>query len=202
MTRVEIAETVLDYLKVLLSPQMIAGIIAVVFLWVFRDALKALMLRIARIRLPGGSEIFTSQAERVKEETSSRKEKPPPPPEAPKFDPNNLTITLEEMNQLKAVFDAERARAAFWEYEYLNLFLVPNTQKVLEWLSKLQQPATCSLFDNLWSPLIPNAPERRAILGALENHYLIILKAGDLIDVTPKGHEYLQVRRPRTEQYV
>lgn len=196
------AETVLEYLKVLLSPQMIAGILAIIFFWLFKDDLKALILRIAKIRLPGGSEISTSQAERVKDETSSRKEKLPPKPEEPKLDPNNLSLTPKDVQQLKAVFGAERARAAFWEYEYLNLYLVPNTQKVLEWLANLPQPTTLSLYDNLWSPLIPKASERRAILGALESHYLILLKSGDLIEVTPKGHEYLKARRPRYNLYM
>ena len=196
----ETAEIVLEYLKVFLSPQIVVGILIVVFFLLFKNDVKALILRIAKIRLPGGSEISTSQAERVKEESSSRKV-PPPKPEEPNLDPKNLTLTPKDVLELKTVFDAERARTAFWEYEYLNFYLVANTQKVLEWLANLPQPTTFSLYDNLWSPVIPKASERKAIFGALESHYLIQLKPGDLIEVTPKGHEYLKVRRPRYNLY-
>jgi hypothetical protein len=49
----------LEYLKVLLSTQIIAGIIAIVFFRTFKDDIKALILRIAKIRLPGGGELST-----------------------------------------------------------------------------------------------------------------------------------------------
>jgi hypothetical protein len=194
MTGKEIAEIVLEYLKVFLSSQMIIGIVAVVFLLVFRKAIKALIQRIIKFKLPGGSEIFASQAERTKEENASLKEKPP---DVPIIDPDSLTLSKDDIDKLKAYVDAERARAAFWEYEYLNLYLVPNTQIILEWLSKLPQPTTIPLFDSIWSTIIPNAPEREAIFNALTNHHLIIVK-NSLIEVTPKGHEYIKVRRPRT----
>ncbi len=191
---------VLEYLKVFLSPQIVWGIVVLIFLWLFREDMGALMLRIAKIKLPGGSEISTSQAGMEKRESSTRKE-PPPEPKEPKLDPDNLTLTPKQVSEVKAVLNAEQARAAFWEYEYLNFYLVPNTQKILEWLANLPQPPTVALADNLWSPLIPQASERRAILEALESHYLVQRTSGDLLEVTPKGREYLKVRKPRYKLY-
>jgi hypothetical protein len=196
----KIAEMVLEYLKVFLSPQIVWGIVLLVFLWLFKDDVCALMLRIAKIKLPGGSEILATQSGMENKESSPKKG-PPPEPQEPKLSPENLTLTPKQVQEIKAVFDAERNRATFWEYEYLNLYLVPNTQKVLEWLAKLPQPTTIALADNLWSPLIPQVSERRAILEALESHYLVQRTAGDLLEVTPKGHEYLKVRRLRYKLY-
>jgi predicted RecB family endonuclease len=63
----EVAQIVLEYLKVLLSPQMVVGILTIVFIWLFKDDIKALILRIAKIKLPGGSEILVAQAEPIEQ---------------------------------------------------------------------------------------------------------------------------------------
>ena len=60
----ETAKLVLEYLRVLLSPQIIIGIVGLVFLLLFREDIKAWILRIAKIRFPGGAEVSTSQSER------------------------------------------------------------------------------------------------------------------------------------------
>jgi len=58
----------LEYFKVLLSTQMVTGVILLVFMLLFKSDIKALILRIAKIRLPGGGEISTPQLEKqVKE---------------------------------------------------------------------------------------------------------------------------------------
>ena len=70
----ETAKLVLEYLRVLLSPQIIVGIIGIVFLILFREDTKALILRIAKIRFPGGAELSTSQSERqINEEKIEQK---------------------------------------------------------------------------------------------------------------------------------
>ena len=51
------------------------------------------------------------------------------------------------------------------------------------------------MYDSFWMPLIPNPIERGAILDALRNHHLILLQ-GHMIEVTPKGKEYVQWRGP------
>lgn len=109
--------------------------------------------------------------------------------------PQNLSLTPEQVEGIRQLFEAERAKAYLWEYRYLNYFLAQSTQRVLDWLASLQTRTSVSLFDTLWLPAIPSAEERRAIVNALQAHHLIQL-TGELIEVTPKGREYIQWRGP------
>ena len=49
------------------------------------------------------------------------------------------------------------------------------------------------LFDTVWMPAIPSPEERNAIINALQAHYLIQIENG-LIEVSPKGREYIEWR--------
>ena len=186
-----IATLVLEYLKVLMSPQIVLGTVGFVFLLIFREDIKALLLRIAKIRLPGGTEISTSQSERqIKEEKIEQK--PLPAPQSPLVGvPSDLTP--QQRSAVENILKAERATSYLWEYRYLNYFLVYATQVVLDWLISLNQPTTCSHYDSMWLPLIPSANERGAILTALQAHHLIQI-VDNVIRVTPKGMEYQQWR--------
>jgi len=187
----ETAKLVLEYLRVLLSPQIIIGIIGLVFLLLFREDIKAWILRIAKIRFPGGAEVSTSQSEiQIKEE--SFEQKPLPTPEAPLPGlPSDLTpqqrVTVEN------ILKAERVTSYLWEYRYLNYFLVYKTQVVLDWLISLKHPTTYRHVDATLLPVIPSANERGAIINALQAHHLIQVTDG-AIQVTPKGMEYQQWR--------
>lgn len=184
-----VSSIVLDYLRVLLSGPVIAGAVAVFFFLKFRDGIRGLISRIASIKLPGGSELLTPQ---LPPET----EKPvAPPPVPPDQQQPLLPATLDEpqLKAIKELFDAERARAYLWEYRYLNLFLAPITQEVLEWLGSLSQRVSIPMVDTLWSSRIPDVDQRRIILTVLESHHLM-LRTGDLVELTPKGREYVEWR--------
>ena len=173
---------------------MIAAVVAFVVLALFRDDIKALLLRVAKIRLPGGTEVSTSQISKVEEAAETRAlEKPPaladPPPALPP------SLEPKELEEVKQLLDAERLRAYLWEYRYLNYFLVYHTQQVLDWFAALSSGTSLALFDSAWLPLIPSAEERRAIIEALQAHHLIQLR-GDHVEVTPKGREYHGWRGP------
>lgn len=187
----ELSRIILEYLKVILSPQIIIGVIGLVFLFFFREDIKALILRIAKIKFPGGTEVLTSQSERqIKEEKIEQKPLPSPELSLPGL-PADLTpqqrFTVE--NTLKA----ERATSRLWEYRFLNYFLVNRTQVVLDWLINLNQPTTLNYFDAAWLPVIPSANEREAIISALQAHHLIQVNEVD-IEISPKGLEYQQWR--------
>lgn len=189
----EIATLLLEYIKVLLSPQCLAGLVTLVFFSRFRDDIRALMKRVASIRLPGGAELAAPQLERAAEEKAP-KEPPALPAGAALPVPEGLHLTPEQAKAVAEVFRAERSKAYLWEYRYLNLFLVANTQHVLDWLASLPQRTTLSMYDAWWLPRIPSAEERRAIINALRTHYLIQIGDGELIEVTEKGREYAQWR--------
>lgn len=176
----EIAKLVLEYFKVFLSTPVIGGLVAIVALIFLGGEIKALIQRIAKIRLPGGSEVSTSQIEKAIEAPSGRADPPNPIGGSPVLETDNPTA--QDFQRLKQHFDAERIRAFLWEYRYLNFFLVRHTQQFLDWLIGLQNPTT-----------VPH--ERQAVLNALLTHHLIQLN-GELIEVTPKGREYVQWRGP------
>ncbi|OHE76359.1 MAG: hypothetical protein A2107_02610 [Verrucomicrobia bacterium GWF2_62_7] len=189
------AQLVLDYLKVLLSTQVVAGVACLAFLWMFREDIKALLLRTAKIKFPGGAEVLTSQAAKQEEKAGESDKLPSPPKDEVKLP---VTLQPDDMKKVVELFQAERARAYLWEYRYLNYFLAYRTQKVLDWLASLSSRTSCDLYDAFWLPHIPSAEERKAIIVALQAHYLIIIQ-NNLVEVTPKGREYIQWRRPLPE---
>jgi hypothetical protein len=194
----EIAKLVLEYLKVAFSAPVVAGGVAAALLFTFRSELRGLLNRIAKIKLPGGTELSTSQLERSSEELPAKGQQPEPlaaPSSAATPIANSQTFTPEQLTRLEAVLSAERARAALWEYRYLNFFLARSTQLVFDWLATLPSRTTLATLDAVWLPVFPSAQERQAIVSALQAHYLIAL-TGDLVEVTPKGREYLQWRGP------
>lgn len=118
----EVAKLVLEYLKVVLSPQAVVGGIAVVFFLMFREDIKALMRRIAKIKFPGGGEVSTSQLERASEESPAGQTPPPAPPGGVPL-PEGLSLTPEQVRAIREAFDAERARAVFGNIATLTISL-------------------------------------------------------------------------------
>ena len=183
------AELILEYLKVLLTGPVLFSLVAVLFIAIFREDLKALMLRVAKIKLPWGAEVSTSQSDQLAVEEV----RPAPQPSGT----NQVALvglpsdlTPQQRSAVEQLIRAHVATAYLWEYRYLNYFLVRGTQAVLDWLIGLPQATTYAHFDTVWLPIIPSASERLAIISALEAHHLIINEASGLIVVTDKGREY------------
>ena len=190
----ETAKLVLEYIKAFLSLQVVAGAVVITLFLMLKGEIRSLLTRRFKIKLPWG-EVSASQIEKANEELPARGEKPSATtPDAPSL-PETLTFTPEEVKALRESFAAERARAALWEYRYLNYFFARSTQHVLDWLASLEKRTTLSFFDSFWLPVIPSAKERHAIINALESHYLIDLRGG-VIEVSDKGREYLEWRGP------
>ena len=87
------AQLILDYIKAILSPQVIAGAVGFTLLALFRNDFKALLLRVAKIRLPGGTEVSTSQIAKTEESRAEDKPAPKPPAADP---PPSLPSSLDE----------------------------------------------------------------------------------------------------------
>jgi len=191
----EWAKIILEYLKVLLSGQVISGTVVIVFIVKFKAEIRGLLDRIATIKFPGG-ELTTSQIAREREELPSAGSQPEPVQGPAVITPGTGSVSLEtHAATLEQQVSAERARAALWEYRYLNYYLARGTQVVLDWLATLPVNTTVSMFDSLWMPVIPAVVERRAIIEALQAHWLILID-NDVITVSPKGREYLEWRGP------
>ena len=127
------------------------------------------------------------------EELSKKNE--PPPIISNQNDPllQNLTLSPEQTESVKQLFNAERANAYLWEYRFLNYFLAHMTQRVLDWFKQYNAKITLALFDTYWLPIIPDTEERNSIITALQAHHLIEIN-GKSVEITPKGREYLEWR--------
>ena len=188
-------QMVLEYLKVLLTAPVLFSVIALVVIVVFGEDIKALILRVAKIKLPGGAELSTPQSKQL----DAVEERPAPEPqENEEIQILGLPESLTEQQRVRVeqIVRSHIATAYLWEYRYLNYFLVRGTQVVLDWLINLPQATTYAHFDSTWLPLIPSAEERQAIITALRNHHLTLQDAAGMISVTPKGREYQQWRGP------
>lgn len=88
---------ILDFLKVLLSTQMIAAFVIIIFLKFYADEVKALFKRLTK--LPGGVELSTPQQENLStEKTIDDKTSPLPNPNHPQ---NLFLCNLKMINKLK-----------------------------------------------------------------------------------------------------
>lgn len=191
----EYAKLILEYLKVLLTAPVLFSFVAVLFIMLFREDIKALILRIAKIKFPGGTEVSTPQSNQLAAEESRSS---PPPSVNNQVAVTGLPtdLTPQQKIEVEQQIRAHIATAYLWEYRYLNYFLVRGTQRVLDWLVGLPQATIYAHFDAVWLPIIPSASERKAIINALQTHHLIQLQPdqSEMIVVTPKGREYQEWR--------
>ncbi len=182
-------ELTLEYLKVLLSTHVVMVVMAFVFIKIFKENIASLIDRIKVIEFPGGK-VSTPQLEKMKDDVTIESNALPESQSA------NLPANIKEndIEAIKSLYAAERARSYFWEYSYLNFFLVQRTQLTLDWLASCPSPVSVLLYDTFTSPTVPAPKERKAILAALESHYLVLVE-NELISVTEKGHEYIEWRK-------
>ena len=122
----EVSQIILAYLEVLLRWPPVVGIVGVVFFGLFKNEVRALIGRIASIRLPGGGEIALPRQSPPSASTEDA-------PEVPESDVVVLPADVhgEEADRLRDAIRSERAAIYLWEYRYLNLYLVTRTQMVL-----------------------------------------------------------------------
>jgi hypothetical protein len=188
-------QVLLEYLRILLQWPPIAGLVAVVFLTTYRHQVRALLSGATKIRLPGGSEVTITQAER--KETALLPASPATGlPEAPvPALPQSIQLSPAELKEIENVLRAYRAEAYLWEYRYLNFFLVRHTKEALDWLAGVPQPSTVRAFEAFWIDRIADPTERAAVLAALGNHHLVD-RTDDIIRITEKGREYIRWRGP------
>lgn len=106
-----------------------------------------------------------------------------------KLPPEADGASAEKFQQLVR---SERAVALLWEYRDLNFFLARITQVVLDQLAQ-RAPMSIRQFDAELMAAVLDPSERHAILHALRTHHLVFVQ-GDLIEISPKGREYLQWR--------
>jgi len=187
----ELGETVMiiDYVRVILAGPVLYSGVAIITILVFRKDIKALILRVAKIKL-GGAEVSTPQSLRSSEEKVPGNE-----PKVGSTDPiQGLPddLTQQQKQSVEQLIRSHIATAYLWEYRFLNYYLVSATQMVLDWLISAKKPMTFQLYDSTYMLRIASANERKAIIDALETHRLVDIDTNYLIHVTTKGREYQQ----------
>lgn len=184
---------VLEYLKVLLSAPVLFSLIFILFILIFKNEFRNLVNRIASIRFPGGAEVNMPQP--LNDSTN----KSVPTQTVELNEPLPRGLTQQQETAITHLIRSHIANSYLWEYRYLNYFFVRKTQLVLDWLTNFNQPVTPTFYDSVWIPLIPDAAERKIILEALQAHHLVQINEVGMIELTPKGKEYIEWRGPLPE---
>ena len=188
----EIAELVLEYLKVFISFPVAAVVIGLAVLIMFKESVSILLANISKAKLPGGIELETHQNLR---NDQSDKKVSVPEDSIEKIEGLPTSLNQQQKSEVESLLKSHIANTYLWEYRYLNFYFVKGTQLVLDWLITLNQATTVTHFDSIWMHTIPNANERLAIITSLQNHHLINLdEVSGAIIVNPKGNEYQQWR--------
>lgn len=105
-------------------------------------------------------------------------------------------LTSDQVADIAAQFLGLRQQSTFWEYRYLNYFLVHRTQLTLDWLIDRQakgQLTTRGYYEAESAARVVSPGERAAVLQAMEAHSLIRADK-ELLLVTEKGLDYASRR--------
>jgi hypothetical protein len=174
----------IEYWKLLLSPQAIIGIVVAGFVIYFRAELRYMLKNVRGFKFPGIE--FSTQQQKLEEQQQGANAPAPEKRPEPKLE--ELHLNAVQIDELRKYFEAERAAARIWEYRYLNYFLAPSTQTVLNWFVTTGH-TTYNAAEAIWMPLIQQAAEREAIYHVLQAHWLITI-SGAAMAITDKGREY------------
>lgn len=182
----------LEYIRVFISFPFVLLVILLLFILLFKEELRKLIGKLAKATLPGGTgfELSGGQAERTEKEKDQNISLRVIPSGSEITLPDDLPVNMREY--VEAIISSEQSNSRRWEYRYLNLYLVPTTQHVLDWLINYGKPTTITHLDNVMQPSI-ELNEREAILDALQSHHIIKIN-NNVVTVTDKGREYVQWR--------
>ncbi len=95
------------------------------------------------------------------------------------------------------IIELHKTNAIIWKFKYLNLFLVRDTQEVLDWLMRLNHTTTWDLFEQIWQPRITFTNARARIFDALQ--YLLLIhydETNRTITATDKARAFTEWREP------
>lgn len=108
-----------------------------------------------------------------------------------------LKKTASERDMLKElsskIIDGLMTETRYWKFQYLSMFLIPNTQNVLRWFKNLEMTnsfSSLNSFHTLWKSIIQSENERNTILEVLLNFDLLKTEGGN-IKITETGKQFL-----------
>lgn len=186
----EIAKLILDVFKTIISSwPLCIFIVLLISISKFKSQIADFINRVGSLKFPGGE--ILSQA---KQSIADREL-----PEGKTEDDSSLADILqgmgaeEEKERLRQIIQDKDGESLYWEYNYLDIFLVSESKRVLVWMSQNPSRVSSTVFHDLWDPLIPKHAERRTILSVLLRYDLISQEEqSGMLEVTPKGHNYIE----------
>jgi hypothetical protein len=192
----------LKILELILTPHIVWGGILVFFAYRFKNSfsilIESLSDRVKNVKgykkTKDGHEVLFSEAQSINEPPAKTEITSESPNVISK--PNNASWPedlTDDTDALRNEVKSERAKAYYWEYCYLNFFLVRHTQLVLDWLVSKNSKDTKPSFHNYWKEYIVSEQERENVLSALNGHSLVIFQQDEIL-VTPKGNDYYNWR--------
>ncbi|MEW6227480.1 MAG: hypothetical protein AB1700_05200 [Bacillota bacterium] len=198
-------QTLVEVLRILVSWPMVVGLLGFSAGVAFRTELSGFLKRLGTIRLPGGTEI------------SSAPLQPEPENESPvQKDGNTITLTRDQADAIRSVVQelydkvqcSERElqavrnaafnllakkelEATYWKFEFLSVFLVPATKRVLSWFAGPHGgPITKEHYDGFWKTFITDRGQRETILSVLL-FYGLLLQEDHRLRISDVGMQFL-----------
>lgn len=105
-----------------------------------------------------------------------------------------VAVSLSEQNEeLKEHINQLQLFEFKWRCLYADLYLLLHTKNVLVWFSKINSYQR-DLFDVVWTPIIPDANERNAVLNALMSVEFICQNENN-IEISVLGKAYVNYMR-------
>ena len=196
----EIAQIILDYLKVFISWPVAVLIIGLVFICKFGNEIKRFLektseLNVGPVSMRQSSQPETMNVEKVDEQISKNLEEEgivlkPEDLDEMEADFNKLTEEKEqkeaELKDKNELLNYAIQRAETYEFAYLGKILVLNTQRVLHWFF-LQGKSTKLNFFNLFQ-LPQEVPNHNSEKEAIFN----ILIANNLLEADSVSPEFFK----------
>lgn len=198
----------MDYLKIFVSWPFVVLVLVGGFGLLFTSEVRQFLRKVGTIKLPGGTEILTTQ---LPPATSDKKDEVAPP----EPNPSVLTLNAEEQAAIRAHIEtlSQQATTAaqekeqilnnavelltqkerdtkYWWFMYLNLFLVVTTKHVLRWLAAQPVPITKDYYNEVWKGIVADTLQRETMLIVLLHHNLIEAKE-TMIQTTQNGRDFL-----------
>lgn len=186
-----------EILKAIAWPAAILTIV-LFFFFKFRGAFDFFLRNIRKVHFPGGSvetqNTFTNSGEAPKE---NREGIITPTKEQTEYLEEYIKKIRDErniINEEKQDLQKELANVEFymfaWKFEYLELFYVSHTKRVLLWFAN-NSPQTKENYYKAWQFLVPLPTERNTIIEVLVR-YDMLERDGVNIRITEQGYSFLQ----------
>lgn len=176
-----------DMLGIILSWPVVVGVVVVVAGVSFRRELSRFLGSLSTIRFPGG-------------EVTSRQRDPQDGSRSEVLSTiGMLTRRLEEEGRARSMtaeaavelLRKERANSEYWKFEFLVLFLIPQTVSVLRWFSEATVPVPRPQYEHLWAVVVADAQQRSVMLDVLI-HFALLYEANNGVCISERGRAFLR----------